>query len=126
MNKQSGMTLISWVFVLGLIAFFALIILRVFPMYQGYFSVKQVLSGMEQELRNQKMTKKQAQIMLSKRFNIGYIDFVESSDIEFFRGKDNTHISRIVIDYEQRVSFIAQISLVGNFHAEANAEPVSK
>jgi Tfp pilus assembly major pilin PilA len=123
MKKQQGMTLISWVIVLGMIAFLATIVIRILPMYQEYFGVVKIMEGMEDELRTQKLTKAQANLLLMRRFNTGYITSVKKDNIEISRGKNSSNITKIVIDYEVRVPFIAQIDLIGHFHKEIDVEP---
>ena len=122
MKKQAGMTLISWVIVLGIIAFFATMAMRLLPMYQEYFGVVTVMEGMEKEISTNKLTKQQVMTLLSKRFNTGYIFAVKKDNIELLRGKNNVHVDKIIIDYEVREPFIAHISLVGTFHIEAEAK----
>lgn len=121
-KKQQGMTVISMVLILGVIAFFATVALRLVPMYQEYFGVVNIMKGMQEEITENKLTKNQANILLVRRFNTGYIDSVKKENIEYLRGSNNVSISKIVIDYEVRVPFMAQISLIGNFHIEAEAE----
>lgn len=123
MNNQRGMTLISWVIVLGVIAFFATIALRLIPMYQEYFGVKNIMQGMETELRDNKLTKQQVNIMLIRRFNTGYIHSVKKENITIERGKNNAFVTKIKIDYEVREPFIAQIDLIGHFVSEIDVEP---
>ena len=43
LHKQRGMTAIGWMLVLGLIAFFTLVTLRLLPMYMEYTKVVSVL-----------------------------------------------------------------------------------
>ena len=126
MHKQRGMTLISWVFVLLIIAFFAALAMRLVPMYQEYYGVLQIMDGMETELKNNKLTKKQVMTLFEKRFNTGYIFSVKKGDIEIHRGKNNVHVTKVIIDYEKRVPFIAQLDLVGHFKTEIDAEPKRK
>jgi len=126
MNKQRGMTLISWVIVLGVIAFFATIVMRLLPMYQEYYSVVGIMDNMKIELENTKMTKAQVNTMLHKRFNTGYISSVKKENIEISRGKRQTHVTKIVLDYEVRKPFIAHIDLIGHFHKEIDVEPKRK
>ena len=121
-KKQRGMTLISWILVLGIIAFFATVVMRLLPMYQEYYGVVQIMDGMKIELKNNKMTKNQVLLMLYKRFDTGYIFSVKQDNIEILRGKNNVHVSKIVIDYEVRKPFMAQIDLIGHFHVEADVE----
>ncbi|MFW5446590.1 MAG: DUF4845 domain-containing protein [Methylophagaceae bacterium] len=123
MNNQRGMTLISWVIILGVIAFFATIALRLIPMYQEYFAVKNIMQGMEIELRDNKLTKQQVKVMLIRRFNTGYISSVKDENIEIHRGKNNAFVTKINIDYEVREPFIAQIDLIGHFELEVDVEP---
>lgn len=123
MKNQRGMTLISWIIILGIIAFFVTVALRIIPMYQEYFGVKNIMHDMEEELRNNKLTKSQANLMLLKRFNTGYIGSVKKDNIEIFRGRNNAYVTKIKIDYEVREPFIAQIDLIGHFELEIDVEP---
>jgi len=122
MKKQRGMTLISWVIILGIIAFFTTVVIRILPMYQEYFSVVQIMESMEVELKENKLTTQQVNLLFSKRFNTGYVSSVKPENITFSRGRDNLSITKVVIDYEVRKPFIAQISLVGHFHKEIDVE----
>jgi len=126
MQKQQGMTLIGWVMVLAIIAFFATFVMRLLPMYQEYYSVLQIMEGMETELKNNKLTKKQVMTLLEKRFDTGYVFSVKKDNIEISRGKNNVHVSKIVIDYEVRKPFMAQIDLIGHFKTEIDVEPKRK
>lgn len=126
MNKQRGMTLISWIIILGIIAFFATVVIRVLPMYQEYFSVVQIMESMEVELKENKLTKQQTNLLFARRFNTGYVTSVKPENITYSRGRDNVSITKVVIDYEVRKPFIAQISLVGHFHQEIDVEPQRK
>ena len=126
MNKQRGMTLIGWVIVLGIIAFFATVVMRLLPMYQEYYGVVQIMKGMEKELEENKLTKQQTWRLFQRRFDTGYISSVKKVNVEILRGKNSTHVTKVIIDYEVRKPFIAQISLVGHFHREIDVEPKRK
>ncbi|MBE0439596.1 MAG: DUF4845 domain-containing protein [Gammaproteobacteria bacterium] len=126
MKNQRGLTLISWILILGIIAFFATVAMRLLPMYQEYYGVLQIMDGMETELKNNKLTKNQVLSLLNKRFNTGYIFSVKEDNIEISRGKDNVYVTKIVIDYEVRKPFMAQIDLIGHFRTEVDVEPKRK
>ena len=123
MKKQQGMTLISWVIVLAIIAFFATLTMRLVPMYQEYYGVLQIMKSMETELKNNKLSNQQVMLLLSKRFNTGYISSVKKENIELFRGRSNAYVTKIVLDYEVRKPFFAHIDLVGHFVTEVDVEP---
>jgi Tfp pilus assembly major pilin PilA len=122
MKKQRGMTLIGWAIVLGIIAFFATVAMRLIPMYQEYFSVVQIMESMKVELKENKLTKQQVKVLFEKRFDTGYVFSVKTDNMKFITGKDNYSVTKVVIDYEVRKPFIAQISLVGHFHEEIDVE----
>ncbi|MBL4638587.1 MAG: DUF4845 domain-containing protein [Proteobacteria bacterium] len=126
MHKQRGMTLIGWVMVLGIIAFIATFVMRLLPMYQEYYGVLQIMDSMEIELKNNKLTKRQVMTLLERRFDTGYIFSVKKDNIELHRGKNNVHVTKIVIDYEVRKPFMAQIDLIGHFKTEFDVEPKRK
>lgn len=123
MKNQRGMTLIGWVIVLALIAFFATLAMRLVPMYQEYYGVLQIMNDMEIELQNNNLTKNEVETLLMRRFDIGYIQSVDKEDIEILRGKNTAYITKIVIDYEVRKPFIAHIDLIGHFKEEIDIEP---
>ena len=122
LKKQAGMTLIGWVFVLGIIAFFATLAMRLIPMYQEYYGVLQIMDGMKTELRQNKLGKNEVLLLLSKRFDTGYIFSVKEDNIKISRGKNNVKVTKIEIDYEVRKPFIAQIDLIGHFQTEIDVE----
>lgn len=126
MKHQKGMTLISWVFVLGLIAFFATIAMRLVPMYQEYYAVVQIMNSMEHEIRNNQMTRQQVMVMMQRRFNTGYISSVKPENVEVARGRETAYVTRIVVDYEVRKPFIAHIDLIGHFRKEIDVEPPTR
>lgn len=126
MNNQRGMTLISWVIVLGVIAFFATVVMRILPMYQEYFGVVQIMESMKVELKQNKLTKQQVKTLFQKRFNTGYIFSVKPENITYSRSRDNLSVTKVVIDYEVRKPFMAQLSIVGHFHQEIDVEPERK
>ncbi len=122
MQKQGGMTLIGWVMMLALIGFFATLAIRLVPMYQEYFGVIKVMESMRTEIKQNKLTKTQVQLLLSKKFDTGYIKSVKKDNVEILRGKNSAYITKIIIDYEVRKPFIAQIDLIGHFRKEVDVE----
>jgi len=46
LNKQRGVTAIGWLIILGLIAFFTLLVLRIAPMYLEFYSAESILENL--------------------------------------------------------------------------------
>jgi len=119
-QKQQGLTMISWIVALIFVGIFALMILRVGPMYMDYYKVVQVLEMMKTELQENKMTEKQVRISLNKRFDTAYVSFIKKEYIKIYRGSGSFSVGRIDIDYEAKERFFDQIYFVGYFHASTN------
>lgn len=122
MQKQGGMTLIGWVMMLAMIGFFATLAIRLVPMYQEYFGVIKVMESMRTELKQNNLSKNQVEVLLYKKFDTGYIKSVKKENMEILRGKNSAYITKIVLDYEVRKPFIAQIDLIGHFRKEVDVE----
>jgi type II secretory pathway pseudopilin PulG len=46
-RTQSGMTLIAFIIVLGVVGLFAYVGMKLIPMYSEYYAVKQALKGLQ-------------------------------------------------------------------------------
>ncbi|WP_438970406.1 DUF4845 domain-containing protein, partial [Methylophaga sp.] len=90
---------------------------------QEYYGVLQIMNDMEIELENNNLSKNEVQTLLERRFDIGYITSVKRENVEVLRGQNTAYVTKIVIDYEVRKPFIAQIDLIGHFHKEIDVEP---
>ena len=122
MNTHLRKSVNRWLVTMAIVAFVAIIVMRLFPMYQEYYKVVQVMDSMQQELKENRLTRQQTMTLLEKRFKFSGIDSVKRENIEIYRGRNNAYITRIVVDYEVRNPFIANLDTIGNFHNEINVE----
>lgn len=115
MNKQQqGLTMISWLIVLVLVAMLTTIVFRVGPMYMDYYKVASVLESME--IKEKKMTNKEVRKSLAKRLDINSISFIKKDNISTYKAKNSLYVGKINIDYQVKEKFFDQIYLVGDFH----------
>ena len=121
-NKQTGLTFISWIIILGIIAFFATLAIRIVPIYSEYYTVVNVVKGMEKEIRDNKLSEREVRKLFTKRFQVNNIKSVGREDIKLSRGRGSVAIKKVVIDYDVEVPFIAQLNLIGHFHQEIDVE----
>ncbi len=84
-RRQQGLTLMSFVVVLVVVAFFALIAMKLFPMYTEYNSVKSVMKAFSQNPAAASMTPAQVYSDLERRFDIGYVDSVRKEHVKINR-----------------------------------------
>jgi hypothetical protein len=112
LQKQRGMTAIGWVIVLGLIAFFTLIILRLTPLYLEYSKVSSVLESLQNEPGVTRQSKAEIQRLIGRRFEINDVRNVDpkTAEIESRDGR-----LTVTMAYERRTNMMGNIDLVVSF-----------
>lgn len=111
-NKQRGMTTIGWILVFLLIAFFALMALKLVPVYLNGFKVASIVKSLKEDREIGSMSNRQILSTLDKRFDIDMVSGVEPEDIYIEQGKG---VKIITIDYEVRKNFLGNIDFVISF-----------
>ncbi len=113
--RQRGMTLIGWATVLGLIAFFVLLTLRVLPIYMEHHKVKSTLKSLEDEPYVTQKSNQEIWKLLSNRFYINDVKIVTSDHVVIEKGHGKMHIT---IAYERREKVIGNLDVVVSFEDE--------
>lgn len=108
-NKQRGVTMVTMIAGLGLLAFFVTIAITVAPVYIENFNVSSHVSRLENDSRIKDMTKEEVRGTLLKRFGIDDVKNVARQDIYV---KDVPGGYSIEVDYEVRKSFLGNVDLV--------------
>jgi len=105
-NKQKGMTAIGWLLVIAIVGIFALMLLKLLPVYfEGY----KIASSMEALAADRDMRGKgpnELKKSLLRRFDINMIYDIKSDDINISRSANGYSVE---IDYEPRVSFLGNL-----------------
>lgn len=109
-HRQGGLSLISGLLLLVVVGFLALVAVRLFPVYFDYFTVSSVLN----EVRNTAHGESPSAIRdtIERRFEVNEVDAVSAGDIRILPDNGGMNVS---IRYEQRVPFIANLSLIASF-----------
>lgn len=81
-NRQRGMTVIGMLLLIIVIAFIALIGMKVVPMYIQYYSIKSTVESIRKEPQLAQMSAQDIHNGIQKRFDIGYVENVKASDLK--------------------------------------------
>ena len=115
---QQGITMIGFVIVLIVLGFFAYIAMRLIPMYTEYFSVVKAIKGVLAEPGIVAADDYKVRDLLSRRFDISYVDSIEPKDVKIIRNQGGLKLS---VDYEVRKPVAYNIDLIGHFQKTAGA-----
>lgn len=112
-KHQQGLTFVSLVFFLGLIAFFVLLGLKIGPIYLDHSKVTNALAEVEKNNNIEKLTEAEIRDSLSKRFNINYVYDVTQDDITITKYQDYL---RVAIEYEVIRKIAGNLSVLVEFN----------
>ena len=112
MKQQQGMTAIGFVLIIGMIAFFTAIGVKLIPMYIEYYSVTSILKTIQGEPETASRSAAEIEETILKRFNINEIHRVTKDNITITKEGKKVIIE---IAYEARVSLFGNIDIVGDF-----------
>lgn len=116
-RNQSGMTLISFAIVASVVGFFLFIAMKLFPMYQEYFSVKSAMKGLAAEAGIANEQPAQIKEKFFKRLYISYSSNVKPQHVKI-ENKGSGQGQVMYVNYEVRVPLVYNLDAVGKFSAE--------
>lgn len=117
-QNQKGMTSIGWLFVISLIAFFALLILKLVPVFMERYEIINALEGIAKEENAYKLKKRQIRTEFSKRLQIATaISSVDRNDLIITINDDGT--KDLYVKYEAKKHFAGPFYVMAVFEAQA-------
>lgn len=112
-KRQQGLTLIAIALILGLIAFFVLLILKIAPIYIDHSKVVNALAAIEATNDIQHKSEHEVRTSLDKRFNMNYVYDVTQNDIKVTK---HGNYLKVEIEYETVVKIFGNLSVLAEFY----------
>ena len=111
-RKQRGITLMSFVVVLAVVGFAAYIGMKLFPMYQEYYSVRTAAKSLANEPGVGDMDPSKIQELFFRRLYINYSENVKSENVKIERIDSGWNMK---VNYEVRRPLVGNLDVVGVF-----------
>jgi hypothetical protein len=118
-HRQRGMTPIGWILVFLLIAFFALIALKLTPIYIESFTVGSVIADLKDEPGIGSMTSREITSLIQKRFDVNSVTGVSTDDVYVEKLGGTLTISA---EYEVRKSMLGNVDIVVSFNKSVEVD----
>ena len=112
-QRQRGMTILGMILVIIMVAFVALIGMKVIPMYIQYYSIKSTIESVPKEPMLALMTPTDIQKAIDRRFTIGYVENVKASDLKI-RNERNIRVLELKYDDERELFYGLYVMLKVN------------
>lgn len=116
MKKQKGLTLISWLAIIGLLLFNGIIALQVVPVYINDHSVKTLMENLENDSSLRGATPKKIKDTIKKRLRVNNVYSIGKDDIKLAKSKRGYLVT---IVYEPRGKLIGSLDYIVSFEHEA-------
>jgi hypothetical protein len=116
-RKQKGMTLIGWLCMMALIGFFAILVIKMWPIYFENFGVKRAVAKLPTVPEISTMTDAQIWRVVEKQFTVDGVNNAKKDNFELERTEEGNLIARI--KYEVRVNILFNVDAVVWFKEEA-------
>lgn len=120
-NKQKGLSGISIMLLLVVIAFVAIIFLKIMPVYFDSFKVGDVVSSMKEERGLGDKTNNEITTMILRRLDVNMVSDVTKDHIYIEKGKNDVLIE---VDYEVRKKMFGNLDVVISFNKSVEAPAI--
>jgi hypothetical protein len=116
---QKGLSLFGFIFVLVIVAFVAILGLKVGPTVIEYYSIKKAIVN----ARNAGANVREIQAAFDRQTAAGYIESVSGKDLEITRTAEGLDVS---VAYQKKIGLFGPVSLVIDYVATTASMPVKR
>ena len=115
---QQGVTGLGWLIILGLIAFFAFLVLKIYPIYWENYNVKSSLKSLSQTDGISRMSRAQVRGLLLRKLDINNIRTIKKKNIKVTK-RNGAAIVEVI--YTVKVPLAGELSLLAEFNERVEA-----
>ena len=115
MKKQKGLTLISWLAILAVVLFNAIIAMNVVPVYMNDHSVDSLMKNLETDTSIRGKSPKRLKDIITKRLRVNNIYDVTNDNITI---KKDRNFYIITLEYEPRGRLMGSLDYIVTFKHE--------
>jgi hypothetical protein len=115
--RQRGLTMISWVIIIALVAIQGVAAMRIVPVYLNYSSVKTIMDELKEDPEARGAAPSRLSSMISKRLSINNIYDLQDNKDAFEFQKTSTGML-VTLHYEARGPIYGNLEFVATFDHE--------
>lgn len=110
-KKQRGLTFISFMIILAVIALFVLVGLKVGPIYLNHSKVMDAMTAVENTKDVVRSGRNDVKVMLAKRLNMNYADI----NLDDFKIIKRVNYLKVELEYEKVEKILGNLSVLVEF-----------
>jgi hypothetical protein len=120
LKRQRGLGWFGMLFVFGTIAFFAVIAIKVGPMYMNHGTVLRIVKGVADNPDYANASPQEIRSTLERRWDVDYVQHLDDKDVKIKRGPKGRMLS---YDYEAKVNLFYNVWVVLKFKDDHPMKP---
>lgn len=114
-RTQRGMTMLGFLITLSVVILFLFCGMKIVPMYIEFYSVKKALASIANEQSAAASSKEAIRALFARHIKIDYVKIIKPDMLKIDTTGDGYNLS---VTYERREELVANLDVVGRFHAE--------
>lgn len=119
LHQQRGMGLTSWLMIIMIGIFLGLLGLKAIPVYIEYYEVRSLVDDIAANSEMKQANKRMMNIKLAKYLDMNSLDdHITEKDFKLERIKGSNNRRKLVINYEVRQPWFANLDFVAKFNYE--------
>ncbi|MEO4047457.1 DUF4845 domain-containing protein [Pseudomonas sp. CAU 1711] len=115
-RSQKGMSMLGWMVVLALVAFFASTAFKMLPHYMDFWSLEKAITSLETDRAAEVRTVRDFYAHVEKAMQVNGIRDIKLDDVLEVQLEGNEFLAHL--QYEKREPLIQNLDLVANFDKE--------
>ena len=116
-NRQRGLGMWGWIFVLGVIGFVTMITLDLIPIYLQEMSIQRVVKLAADDASNANAGPAEVRKALQTRWDVEGITTLSPKDVQLIKTPNGR---AMMYDYDAKAELFANLTLVAHFHKQFN------
>ena len=112
-KHQSGLTMITWIVLIGMIGFIAIFAFKLIPIYMEYSTIDTALTSVAKNVQPGE-SPVQVKSSINNIFDVNSVHTVKDDDIGIKPDPDGKGLT-LNLNYDARTNFIANVDLIVHF-----------
>lgn len=119
MNRQKGLTMISWLVVIVFLLFQGVIAMNVMPVYITDSSVKKLMKELPNDIKARDSSPSGLKTLVAKRLSMNSVYSIKPESIKVQKGRGENIVT---IEYEPRGKLVGNLEYIVSFKHEARVK----
>ena len=111
-NRQKGLSSVGWLVVASIFGLLVISILRIFPIYMENYTIKSVLTSVQEDAKIDPKSKRAIWDAITNRLYINEIRSIKREHVKMTRKDGKTTVT---LNYENRQPYLGNLFIVGKF-----------